>query len=66
MRRDSGQETVTGPPPSSRVTPICWAWLEEGLAEPYSHVDQFGGPAPQYPFLGEFPYAVFRELSEAR
>lgn len=55
VRRDSGQETVTGSPPS-REAPICQAGLEEGLAELSSHVHQFGGPAPQYPSLREFSF----------
>lgn len=62
MRGDSGQETTAVPPSpsSSNQAPICQAWLEEGLSEPYSHVHQSGGPAPQYPSLGEFPFPLFR------
>lgn len=54
---------VRGGADSDRAALICQAWLEEGLSEPYSHVHHGsnGGPAPQYPSLGEFPYPLSRQ-----
>lgn len=66
MRRDSGQGTVTGSPPS-REAPICQAGLEEGLAELTPMSISLGGLPPNSHLCGSSRSTLrMGMLSEAR
>lgn len=67
MRADSGQETVTGPPPSPRGAPICWLGQRKACQSPNPTAISLGGLPPNAHLWGSshFPSSD-GELSEAR